>query len=81
VGLKEPQKAINAIDSGRFRDEIVTVPVPQRKGGLVLFDTDEYLDEIPPWKNSRNCVLSILMGCVLPAIHQLRMMVQLPWYS
>jgi acetyl-CoA C-acetyltransferase len=39
--LRSQQKAINAIDSGRFRDEIVTVPVPQRKGELVLFDTDE----------------------------------------
>ncbi|HUV59673.1 MAG TPA: thiolase family protein [Desulfatiglandales bacterium] len=39
--LRSHQKAINAIDSGKFRDEIVTVHVPQRKGELVLFDTDE----------------------------------------
>jgi acetyl-CoA C-acetyltransferase len=34
-------KAIAAIDEGRFKDEIVPVEVPQRKGPPVLFDTDE----------------------------------------
>jgi acetyl-CoA C-acetyltransferase len=34
-------KAVAAIDEGRFRDEIVPVEVPQRKGPPVLFDTDE----------------------------------------
>jgi acetyl-CoA C-acetyltransferase len=34
-------KAVAAIDEGRFRDEIVPVEVPQRKGSPVLFDTDE----------------------------------------
>lgn len=34
-------KAIAAIDAGRFRDEIVPVEVPQRKGAPLLFDTDE----------------------------------------
>lgn len=34
------QRAIAAMDSGRFREEIVAVPVPQ-KGGEKLFDTDE----------------------------------------
>jgi len=34
-------KAIAAIDEGRFKDEIVPVEVPQRKGPPILFDTDE----------------------------------------
>jgi acetyl-CoA C-acetyltransferase len=36
------RRAVQAIGEGRFRDEIVPVPVPQRKGGPVLVDTDEY---------------------------------------
>jgi acetyl-CoA C-acetyltransferase len=35
-------RAVRAIAEGRFRDEIVAVPVPQRKGDPVLVDTDEY---------------------------------------
>jgi acetyl-CoA C-acetyltransferase len=35
-------RAVRAIAEGRFKDEIVPVPVPQRKGGPVLVDTDEY---------------------------------------
>ena len=35
-------RAVRAIAEGRFRDEIVPVPVPQRKGDPVLVDTDEY---------------------------------------
>ena len=34
-------RAARAIAEGRFKDEIVAVPVPQRKGDPVLFDTDE----------------------------------------
>ena len=36
------QKAIAAIDSGRFKDEIVPVEVPGRKGTVNIFDTDEH---------------------------------------
>src|SRR5262245_52984874 len=36
------QRAIRAISDGRFKDEIVAVPVPQKKGEPVLVDTDEY---------------------------------------
>ena len=36
------RKAVEAIQNGCFAEEIVAVPVPQRKGELVLFDTDEY---------------------------------------
>ncbi len=35
-------RAVRAIAEGRFKDEIVAVPVPQRKGEPVLVDTDEY---------------------------------------
>lgn len=35
-------KAVEAIDSGRFKDEIVPVVIPQRKGEPIVFDTDEY---------------------------------------
>jgi len=34
-------KAIEAIDEGRFEDEIVPVEVPQRRGDPLVFDTDE----------------------------------------
>ncbi len=35
------QRAITAIDSGKFAEEIVPVPVPQRKGDPLLVQTDE----------------------------------------
>jgi len=35
------KKAQSAISSGQFKDEIVSVEVPQRKGNPVVFDTDE----------------------------------------
>ncbi|MCU1383430.1 MAG: acetyl-CoA C-acetyltransferase [Acidobacteria bacterium] len=35
-------RAARAIADGRFKDEIVPVSVPQRKGDPVIFDTDEY---------------------------------------
>ncbi len=35
------QKSIRAVDRGAFREEIVPVSVPQRKGEI-LFDTDEF---------------------------------------
>ncbi|WP_377888689.1 acetyl-CoA C-acetyltransferase [Alkalihalobacillus sp. R86527] len=37
------QKAQVAIEEGRFKDEIVPVSIPQRKGDPVIFDTDEYV--------------------------------------
>jgi acetyl-CoA C-acetyltransferase len=36
------QRAVRAIAEGRFKQEIVPVPVPQRKGDPVVVDTDEY---------------------------------------
>ncbi|RMG45390.1 MAG: acetyl-CoA C-acetyltransferase [Acidobacteria bacterium] len=39
--LMSHERAIAAIDAGKFRDEIVPVEVPQRKGETKLVDTDE----------------------------------------
>lgn len=36
------EKAVKAIEEGRFKDEIIPVVIPQRKGEPVIFDTDEY---------------------------------------
>src|SRR5690348_11060554 len=35
-------RAVRAISEGRFKEEIVPVPVPQRKGEPIKVDTDEY---------------------------------------
>lgn len=35
------QKAVAAIESGKFKDEIVPVEVPQRRGEPIVVDTDE----------------------------------------
>jgi acetyl-CoA C-acetyltransferase len=40
--LASQQKTEAAIKSGRFKDEIVPVLIPQRKGDPVVFDTDEH---------------------------------------
>ena len=41
--LESQRKAIAAVDSGRFKDEIVPVVVPQgRKKDPIVFDTDEF---------------------------------------
>lgn len=40
--LNSQIKAVAAIDSGRFKDEIVPVIIPQKKGEPIVFDTDEY---------------------------------------
>ena len=39
--LSSHQKAIAASDEGRFKDEIVPVELPGRKGQVTVFDTDE----------------------------------------
>lgn len=39
--LASHQRAIAAIDSGKFSEEILPVPVPQKKGDPILFSTDE----------------------------------------
>ena len=39
--LRSHQKAIAAIDSKKFIEEIVIIPIPQRKGEPYIFDIDE----------------------------------------
>lgn len=39
--LGSHQKALKASDSGKFKDEIVPVEVPGRKGKVTIFETDE----------------------------------------
>lgn len=39
--LRSHQRAVAASEEGKFKDEIVAVPIPQRKGDPVMFDTDE----------------------------------------
>ena len=39
------RKAAAAIAAGRFRDEIVPVEIPQKKGAALVFDTDETVRE------------------------------------
>ncbi len=40
--LESQRRAIAAIEAGRFREEIVPVVVPQRKGEPIVVDTDEH---------------------------------------
>jgi acetyl-CoA C-acetyltransferase len=42
VAFESHKKAIAAIDGGKFKDEIIPVPVPQRKGEPKMFTTDEH---------------------------------------
>jgi acetyl-CoA acyltransferase len=40
--LRSQQRAAEAIAAGRFKDEIVPVMLPQKKGDPIAFDTDEH---------------------------------------
>ncbi|MDD6155128.1 MAG: acetyl-CoA C-acetyltransferase [Eubacteriales bacterium] len=40
--LASQQKAEAAIKAGKFKDEIVPIEIPQRKGDPIVFDTDEF---------------------------------------
>lgn len=42
LAVMSQNRAEEAIKSGRFEDEIIPYPVPQRRGEPVVFDTDEY---------------------------------------
>ncbi|MCK6424719.1 MAG: acetyl-CoA C-acetyltransferase [Burkholderiaceae bacterium] len=44
LAIGSQQKAAAAQDAGKFKDEIVGVSIPQRKGDPVVFDTDEFLN-------------------------------------
>ncbi len=45
LALSSQQKAVAAQEAGKFKDEIVPVSIPQRKGDPVIFDTDEYVNK------------------------------------
>jgi acetyl-CoA C-acetyltransferase len=44
LALASQQKAAAAQDAGRFKDEIVPVLIPQKKGDPLVFDTDEFVN-------------------------------------
>ena len=44
LALASQQKATAAQDAGKFKDEIVPVTIPQRKGDPLVFATDEYVN-------------------------------------
>ncbi|ROR24866.1 acetyl-CoA acetyltransferase [Comamonas sp. BIGb0124] len=44
LAFASQSKAIAAQDAGRFKDEIVPVEIPQRKGDPLRFDADEYIN-------------------------------------
>ncbi len=45
LALGSQQKAAAAQDGGKFKDEIVAVPIPQKKGDPVQFDADEFINK------------------------------------
>ncbi len=40
--LESQRRAVEAINAGKFRDEIAPVVIPQKKGELIVVDTDEH---------------------------------------
>lgn len=45
LALGSQQKAAAAQEAGRFKDEIVGVSIPQKKGDALVFDTDEFINK------------------------------------
>jgi acetyl-CoA C-acetyltransferase len=45
LALGSQQKATAAQEAGKFKDEIVSVSIPQRKGDPVVFNSDEYINK------------------------------------
>ena len=45
LALGSQQKASAAQDAGKFKSEIVSVSIPQRKGDPVVFDADEFINK------------------------------------
>jgi acetyl-CoA C-acetyltransferase len=45
LALASQQKASAAQDAGKFKDEIVSVHIPQRKGDPIEFNADEYINK------------------------------------
>ena len=44
LALSSQKKASAAQDAGKFKDEIVPIAIPQRKGDPVMFDADEFIN-------------------------------------
>ncbi len=44
LAIGSQQKAAAAQEAGKFKDEIVPVVIPQRKGDPIVFDADEYIN-------------------------------------
>lgn len=44
LALASQQKAAAAQDAGKFKDEIVPVVLPQKKGDPIVFETDEFIN-------------------------------------
>ena len=44
LALSSQQKAAAAQDAGKFKDEIVGVSIPQKKGDPLVFNADEYIN-------------------------------------
>ncbi|MBH1985951.1 MAG: acetyl-CoA C-acetyltransferase [Burkholderiales bacterium] len=44
LALASQQKAAAAQDAGKFKDEIVPVSIPQKKGDALVFDADEFIN-------------------------------------
>lgn len=56
--LSSQQKTKRALEAGVFTDEIVPVPIPQRKGDPVMFAIDEHPGPRPrpmTWPSSGRC--------------------------
>ncbi len=45
LALASQQKAAAAQEAGRFKDEIVPVLIPQKKGDALVFDADEFINK------------------------------------
>jgi acetyl-CoA C-acetyltransferase len=45
LALASQQKAAAAQEAGKFKDEIVGVSIPQRKGDPLVFDSDEFINK------------------------------------
>ncbi len=45
LALGSQRKASAAQEAGKFKDEIVGVSIPQRKGDPIVFDTDEFINK------------------------------------
>ena len=53
IGFLSHYRARKAIADGLFKDEIVPVPIPQRKGEPIIFDTDERPMDTTPEKMAK----------------------------